>query len=238
MHWKDWCWSWSYNTLTTWYKESVHWKRPRCWERLKAGAKEDNRGWDCWMALLTQWTRVWASAGRWQRTGKPGVLQSMGSQRVTQTWLSDWTGWWCPTRFCFTFTLLTWLRACVLSHFSCVWLCATLCTAALQLFMGFSRQEYWTGLPFPSPGDLSNPGIKLESFESHALVGGFFTTSTTWEAPDCIPLLILEFNQQLPAWSLNLQLRTVLILRIEALLLGDQQEMSVLWMVDKLKGCG
>ena len=110
----------------------------------------------------------------------------------SQTRLSDWTGWQHPTRFCFTFTLLTWLCACVLSCFSRVWLCATLWTAALQLFMGFSRQDYRTGLPFPSPGDLSNPGIKLESFKSHALAGGFFTTSTTWEAPDCITLLILS----------------------------------------------
>ena len=50
-----------------------------CWERLKAGGKGDNRGWDGWMASLTQWTWVWASSGRWWRTGKPGMLQSMGS---------------------------------------------------------------------------------------------------------------------------------------------------------------
>ena len=45
--------------------------------------------------------------------------------------------------------------------------------------MGFSRQEYWSGLLCPPPGDLPNPGIKLES---PALVGRFFTTSATWEA--------------------------------------------------------
>ena len=48
--------------------------------------------------------------------------------------------------------------------------------------MGFSRQEYWSGLPFPSPGDLPDPGIKPESLRSPALTGGFFTTSITWEA--------------------------------------------------------
>ena len=53
-----------------------------CWERLKAGGKGDNRGWDGWMVSLTQWTWVWASSGRWWWTGKPGMLQSMGSQRV------------------------------------------------------------------------------------------------------------------------------------------------------------
>ena len=56
-------------------------KRPWCWERLKAG-EGDNRGRDAWMASQTQWTWVWASSRRWWRTGKPSVLQSMGSQRV------------------------------------------------------------------------------------------------------------------------------------------------------------
>ena len=46
--------------------------------------------------------------------------------------------------------------------------------------MEFSKQEYWSGLPFPTPGDLHNPGIKLTSLASPALAGGFFTT--TWEA--------------------------------------------------------
>ena len=50
------------------------------------------------------------------------------------------------------------------------------------LSMGFSRQEYCSGLPFPSPGDLPNPGIEPVSLASPALAGGFFTTSATWEA--------------------------------------------------------
>ena len=58
------------------------WERPWCWERLRARGEGRNRGWDGWMALLTQWTWVWANSGRQWRTGKPGVLQSMGSQRV------------------------------------------------------------------------------------------------------------------------------------------------------------
>ena len=49
--------------------------------------------------------------------------------------------------------------------------------------MGFSRQEYWSGLPFPSPGDLLGPGIKPVVFLSAALADGFSTTSATWEAP-------------------------------------------------------
>ena len=60
--------------------------RPWCWERLKAGEEGDNRGWDGWMASLTKWIWVWASSRRWWRTGKPGMLQSMGLQRVRHDW--------------------------------------------------------------------------------------------------------------------------------------------------------
>ena len=67
-----------------------------------------------------------------------------------------------------------------------VWLFATPWTVAYQvpLSMGFSRQEYWSGLPFPSPGDLSNPGIGPGSLRTPALAGGFFTTRASWEAPE------------------------------------------------------
>ena len=50
--------------------------------------------------------------------------------------------------------------------------------------MGFSRQEYWSGLPCPPPGDLPNPGIKLASLRSPAPGGRFFTTNNTWEFPE------------------------------------------------------
>ena len=61
---------------------------------------------------------------------------------------------------------------------------ATLWTVALQVpvSMGFSKQEYWSGLPFPPPGDLPDPGIEPMSLTSPALEGRFFTTSATWEA--------------------------------------------------------
>ena len=65
-----------------WCQELIHLKRPWCWERLKAGGEGDNRGWDGWMVSLTKWTYVWVSSGSWWWTGRPGVLQSMGSQRV------------------------------------------------------------------------------------------------------------------------------------------------------------
>ena len=66
-----------------------HWKRPWCWQRLKPGGEGYDRGRDGWMASLTQWTWVRAIPERQWRTGKPGILQSKGSQRWT--WLSDWT---------------------------------------------------------------------------------------------------------------------------------------------------
>ena len=89
IHGKDWCWSWSYNTLTTQRDELTRWKRSWCWERLKTEGEGDDRGWDgCmasptegddrgwdgWMASLTRWTWVWARSGSWSLTGKPGVL--------------------------------------------------------------------------------------------------------------------------------------------------------------------
>ena len=71
----------------------------------------------------------------------------------------------------------------MLSCFGHVWLFATLWTVALQapLSMGFSRQEYWTGLPCPPSGDLPNPGIEPVSLLSPPSAGRFFTTSTSWE---------------------------------------------------------
>ena len=76
-------------------------------------------------------------------------------------------------------------NACMLSHFSHVKLCVTPRTVACQapLSMGFSRQEYWSGLPCPPPGDLPDLGIERLSLMSPAPAGGFFIISATWEAP-------------------------------------------------------
>ena len=60
----------------------THLKRPWSWARLKAGGEGDDRGWYVWMASPTQWTWTWANSGRLWWTGRPGVLQSMGLQRV------------------------------------------------------------------------------------------------------------------------------------------------------------
>jgi len=91
VHWKDWCWSWNSNTLATWCKQLIHLKRPGCWGRLRTGVEGDDRGWDGWMASPTQWTWVWVDSGSWWRTGRPGVLQSMGLQRVRHDWATTET---------------------------------------------------------------------------------------------------------------------------------------------------
>ena len=75
------------------------------------------------------------------------------------------------------------VHACMLSRFSCVRLCATV-TCQFPLPKGFSWEEYWNGLPCPPSGDLPDPGIDFAYLMSPALAGGFFTTSTTWEAPN------------------------------------------------------
>ena len=80
-------------TLATWCKELTHLKRPWCWGKLRAGGEGDDRGWDGWMASPTQWTWVWVNSRSWWWTGRPGVLQSMGSQRVGHDWATElnWT---------------------------------------------------------------------------------------------------------------------------------------------------
>ena len=90
-HWKDWCWSWNSNTLATWWGELTHWKRPWCWERLRAG-EGDDRGWNAWMASPTWWTWVWVSSWSWWWSGKRVLLQSMGRKDSDTTEQLNWTG--------------------------------------------------------------------------------------------------------------------------------------------------
>ena len=82
-------WSWISNTLATWCKELTLWKRLWCWERLKAGGEGDGRGWDGWMASLTQWTPSHA-LGVGDGQGSLTVVQVMGHAN-SQTQFCDWT---------------------------------------------------------------------------------------------------------------------------------------------------
>ena len=93
----DWCWSWSSNILATWCEELTHWKRPWCWEWLKAGGEGDNRGWDSWMASLTQWTEFEEAPGvgdgQGSLTGSSpwGVIESDRTERLKWTALTYFT---------------------------------------------------------------------------------------------------------------------------------------------------
>ena len=132
VHWKDWGWSWNSNTLSTWCEELTHLKRPWCWERLRAGGEGNDRGWDGWMASPTQWTWVWVDSESWWWTGRPGMLQFMGLQRVRQDWATELN--WCAIN------QQKWKqKRKSLSH---VQLCATPWTIQS---MKFSRPEQWRG---------------------------------------------------------------------------------------------
>ena len=72
-------------------KELTHWKRPWCWERLKSGREGDDRGSHGSMASPSRWTWVWASSENWWCTGKPGMLQSVGLQRIRHDWVIEMT---------------------------------------------------------------------------------------------------------------------------------------------------
>ena len=90
IHWKDRCWSWNSNILTTSYEELTHLKRSWSWEILKVEGEGGNRGWHGWMASPAQWTWVWVSSRSWWLTGRPGVLQAMVLQRVDTTEQLNW----------------------------------------------------------------------------------------------------------------------------------------------------
>ena len=84
-------WSWNSNTLDTWCEELTHLKRPWCWERLRAGGEEEDRGWDGWMASLSWWTWVWVDSGSWWWTGRPGMLQASWGHKESD--MTEWLNW-------------------------------------------------------------------------------------------------------------------------------------------------
>ena len=77
------------NYNLNYFRIGVYWKRPWCWERLRAGGEVDDRGWDGWMASPTRWTWVWVNSGNWWWTGRPGVLWFMGLQGVGHNWVTE-----------------------------------------------------------------------------------------------------------------------------------------------------
>ena len=155
---------WNSNTLATWWEELTHWKRPWCWERLKVGGEGNDRGWDGWMASSTQWTWVWVNSGSWWWTGRPAAAAADKSLQSCPT-LCDPIDGSPPGSFVpgiLQARTLEWVAI----SFSNAWkwkvkvkslrhvqMFTTPWPAAYQAppSMGFPRQEYWRGVPLPSP---------------------------------------------------------------------------------------
>ena len=116
-------------------KELTHWKRPWCWDRLRAGGEGDNRGWGSWMASLTRWTWVWVNSGSWWWTARPGVLWFVGSQRVGHDWATKLN--WTEHKLIVTIKQMRWIY--LLPH-QCVNTCE---------FMGFQNWKVLEKLSSP-----------------------------------------------------------------------------------------
>ena len=193
VHYKDWCWSWNSNTLATWCEELTHLKRPWCWERLRAGGEGDDRGWDSWMASPIQWTWVWVNSGSWWWTGRPGVLQFMGSQRVGHDWVTELN--WIRANKSFVYQQLNFYtnlnNETNMQFGRKVKVKSSVTANSLQPHglqptrllcpWGFSRQEYWSGLPLPSPGKLGE-GITYTPTLFSAFHIIFYLLWKTWIA--------------------------------------------------------
>ena len=103
IYWKDWCWQWNSNIWLMWRNDSF--EKTLMLVKIEDGGEGDDRGWDDWMASLTQWTWVWVGSVNWSWTGKPGVLQYMGSQRVRHNWAAE----------------LNWGSRYIWAHLMCSW---------------------------------------------------------------------------------------------------------------------
>ena len=95
IHWKDWCWSWSSNTLTTWCEELTHWRRPWFWERLRAGGEEGDRGMR-WLDSITNSVDMNLSKLQEKVEDRGAWHAAVHRTAKSQTRLSDWTPTWTP----------------------------------------------------------------------------------------------------------------------------------------------
>ena len=99
IYWKNRYWSRSSNTLATWCEELTHWKKTLMLENIEVTGEGNERGWDIWMASPTPWIWVWESSRSWWWTSKPGMQQSMMSQRVGHNWATELK--WCSNNIDF-----------------------------------------------------------------------------------------------------------------------------------------
>ena len=150
-------------------------KRPWCWESLKAGGEGDDKRWDGWMASPIQWTWVWASSRSWWWTGKPGELQSMGSQRVRHNWVTQLN--WSLKRS----KISIWCRA-MLSHFRCVWLQPMDCGQPGSSVHESFQARILETVAVPCSRGSSRPRNWHHISGVSCLAGRFFTHLASWEA--------------------------------------------------------
>ena len=105
--------------MATSCEELTHWKRLWCWEGLGGRRRRGDRGWDGWMASPTRWTWVWVNSDSWWWTGRPGVLQFMGSQRVGHDWATE-LNWRDREEYNVVFWVLFWVHSDSLSKDCCL----------------------------------------------------------------------------------------------------------------------
>ena len=141
---------------------------------MEGRRRRDDRGRDGWMASPSQWTWVWASSRRWWRTGKPGMPQTMGPQRVGHNIATQ------QQRQIKIYSLLELMFSCLSVSLSHVWLFGTPWNIAHQtpLPMEFSRQEYWS-VTIPFSRGSSRPRDQTQVF---CIADRFFTIWATREA--------------------------------------------------------
>ena len=106
VHWKDWCWSLNSQYFGHLIQRTDSFEKTLMLGKIEGRRRRDDRGWDGWMASPTQRTWVWVNLGSWWWTGRPSVLQSMGSQRLGHAWVTEliylWVDLW-PYDNCLTF---------------------------------------------------------------------------------------------------------------------------------------
>ena len=125
-------------------RRSDSFKKPWCWERLRAGGEGDDRGWDGWMASSTWWEWIWVSSTSWSWTGRPGVLQSLGLQRVGHDWVTElnWTEL-IPIHSLWTWVVIrSLLRSITLAHTSLPKFAPLKCHLSIRLSHLSERDHY------------------------------------------------------------------------------------------------